>query len=109
MWFIFLREGDFMAKLVITRQHLLTPAELRTLLEQMEVQSSTMSDTLNLLRELVTFEQKYGLASDVFYARFMRGEMGDDMPYIKWAGRYELYLEAKHELENQLVEKATAV
>jgi hypothetical protein len=27
----------------------------------------------------------------------MRGEMGDDLPYIKWAGRYELYLEAKQE------------
>jgi len=32
----------------------------------------------------------------------MRGEMGDALPFIKWAGRYELYLEAKQELESQI-------
>ncbi len=46
----------------------------------------------------MTFEQEYHFASDVFYARFMRGEMGDALPFIKWAGRYELYLEAKKEV-----------
>ena len=55
-----------------------------------------------LLRELVAFEDKYDMASDVFYARFMRGEMGNDLPFIKWAGRYELYLEAKQVVDNRL-------
>ncbi len=91
-----------MAKIIITKDNLPSLAEFKALLEQMEAHSSPLDDILGLLRKLVAFEQKYNMTSDVFYARFMRGEMGDDMPFIKWAGRYELYLEAKHELESQI-------
>jgi hypothetical protein len=58
---------------------------------------------------LVSFEEKFDLASDVFYARFMRGEMGDDLSFIKWAGRYELYLEARQEFDKQLAEMPMTV
>jgi hypothetical protein len=95
-----------MAKVTITQDNLLSLTEFQTLLEQIEARSSTMDDILGLLRQLVAFEQEYGLASDVFYARFMRGEMGDAMPFVKWAGRYELYLEAKQEIESQLTAAA---
>ncbi len=91
-----------MAKIIITKDNLLSLGEFRAVLEQMEDRSSLLDDILSLQRKLVDFEQKYNMASDVFYARFMRGEMGDDMPFVRWAGRYELYLEAKHELEAQL-------
>ena len=84
-----------MAKITITKDNLLSLDEFQILLEQMDSRTSAMDNILGLLREIVSFEEKYNLPSDVFYARFMRGEMGDDMPYIKWAGRYELYLEAK--------------
>ncbi len=92
-----------MAKITITKDNPLTLAEFKALLEQMEARSSTMDYIFRLLRELVAFEEKFNMPSDVFYARFMRGEMGDDLPFIKWAGRYELYLEAKQEIDNQLV------
>jgi hypothetical protein len=49
------------------------------------------------------------MATDVFYARFMRGEMGDALPFIKWAGRYELYLEARQEIDKQLAKTPIAV
>ena len=62
-----------------------------------------------LLRDLVTYEDKYNMATDVFYARFMRGEMGDDLAFIKWAGRYELYLEAKQEIDNKLADLPVTV
>ncbi len=91
-----------MAKITITKDNLLSSTEFKALLEQMEARSSPLDDILGLLRDLVAFEQKYSMASDVFYARFMRGEMGDAMPFIEWAGQYELYLEAKHELASQL-------
>jgi hypothetical protein len=97
-----------MAKVTITKDNLLSLTEFQMLLEQMEERSSTLDDILGLLRQLVAFEQKYNLASDVFYARFMRGEMGDDLPFIKWAGRYELYLEAKQELDQQLADASVA-
>ncbi len=94
--------GVFMAKIIITKDNLPSLAEFKALLEQMEAQSSPLDDILSLLRDLVAFEQKYNMASDVFYARFMRGEMGDAMPFIEWAGQYELYLETKHELASQI-------
>ena len=91
-----------MTKLTFTQDNLPGSAEFRELLEQGEARRSMMEDLLSLLRQLVSFEQKYKLASDVFYARFMRGEMGDDLDFIKWAGRYELYLETKQDIEARL-------
>lgn len=92
-----------MARITITKENLLSRDEFQALLEQTESRSTSLDNVLRLMRELVTFEEKFGLASDVFYARFMRGEMGDDMPYVKWAGRYEMYLEAKQAIDAQLV------
>lgn len=91
-----------MAKITITKDNLLTLAEFKALLEQADTRSSTMDYIFRLLRELVSFEDKFNMATDVFYARFMRGEMGDDLPFIMWAGRYESYLEAKQEIASQL-------
>ena len=93
-----------MAKITITKDNLLTLDEFKALLEQTETRSSTMDYIFRLLRELISFEDKYNMATDVFYARFMRGEMGDELPFIKWAGRYELYLEARQEIDNLLAE-----
>ncbi len=93
-----------MAKITLTKNNLPSPKEFNKLLDYTEQNQSTINDILSLLRELVTFEQEYQLVSDVFYARFMRGETGDTLPFIKWAGRYELYIEAKQELESQIAQ-----
>jgi len=98
-----------MAKITITKDNLLSLAEFKALLEQMETRTSTLDYVFRLLREIVVFEKKYNMTSDVFYARFMRGEMGDDLPFMMWAGRYELYLEAKHKIVSQLTEVAVTV
>lgn len=98
-----------MAKITITKDNVLSLDEFKTLLEQTETRSSTMDYIFRLMRELVSFEEKFNMATDVFYARFMRGEMGDGLPFIKWAGRYELYLEAKQEIESQLAETPITV
>ncbi len=97
-----------MAKITLTQDNLLSLTEFQTLLEQLENRNSPLEDILGLLRQLVAFERTYNLPSDVFYARFMRGEMGDDLPFIKWAGRYELYLEAKQEMNQQLADMSIA-
>jgi hypothetical protein len=97
-----------MAKIIITKDNLLSLTEFKALLEQTSARSSILEDILGLLRELVTFEEKYNMASDVFYARFMRGEMGDDLPFMMWAGQYESYLEAKQEIASQLAEVTIA-
>ena len=82
-----------MAKITITKDNLFNLAEFKALLEQSETRSVTMDYIFRLLRELVSFEERFNMASDVFYARFMRGEMGDDLTFIKWAGRFELYVD----------------
>ena len=41
-------------------------------------------------RQLSDFERRYSLTTQEFYARFLRGEMGDGRDFIVWAGLYEL-------------------
>lgn len=98
-----------MAKITITKDNLLSLDEFKALLEQTETRSSTIDYIFRLLRELVSFEDQHNMATDVFYARFMRGEMGDELPFIKWAGRYELYLEARQEIDRQLAKAPMTV
>ncbi len=52
--------------------------------------AETKRALLNLRVDLQTFEQKYGLSSEVFYQRYERGEMGDDEDFMVWAGLVEM-------------------
>jgi hypothetical protein len=91
-----------MARITITKDNVPTSEQFKEMLELLEARDSPVESILSLMRQLVAFEQQYGMTSDVFYARFMRGEVEDNVPFIRWAGRYELYLEAREELENDL-------
>ena len=42
------------------------------------------------------------MTSAEFYAKYKRGEMGDDRDFVQWAGRYRLYCELKDEIEMSL-------
>jgi hypothetical protein len=42
------------------------------------------------------------MSTEEFYERFMRGEMGDAMDFIRWAGRYELYCRVKDRVDQAL-------
>ncbi len=91
-----------MHKITMTQDNLLTPEEFKEWLEQSDDDISPLEEMLLLMREMITFEQKYKMRTEKFYARFMRGDMGDDMDIMEWAGVYELYLDAKAEVEFQL-------
>ena len=41
-------------------------------------------------RELKRFEEKYGLASKDFYAKFNRGELGDEEDFFEWATLWDV-------------------
>ncbi|MBU0511000.1 MAG: hypothetical protein KJ638_04770 [Chloroflexi bacterium] len=43
-----------------------------------------------LRRQIQDFESYYSLKTQEFYARFLRGEMGDNRDFIVWAGLHEL-------------------
>ena len=47
---------------------------------------------------LVDFEKRYKMASEDFFENMERGEMGDSLDFIEWAGEYELLLKAKGKL-----------
>jgi hypothetical protein len=39
--------------------------------------------------------QKHGMSSSEFYERYQRGEMGDEMEFMRWATKFEIYEEMK--------------
>ena len=65
------------------------------LLQEASEQYDPVDKLLALDRELIAFEQKHGMASALFFLRFEAGELGDALDFIRWAGRYELYLHLK--------------
>ena len=59
-----------------------------------------MDDFVQLVRDLTLLEQKHGLDSAEFYQRYQRGEMGDEMEIMRWASKFEIYVEVKEDMDN---------
>jgi hypothetical protein len=43
-----------------------------------------------LASQIVAFEKTHGMDSEVFYAKFQNGELGDDADFIEWASTIEM-------------------
>jgi len=77
-----------MAKVIIQAQ---TAKNLTTLIKlalenQLRIIGFGIAKTKKKLAEL---EMKYGMKSKDFYEEFQKGERGDEILYIRWAGEYE--------------------
>jgi hypothetical protein len=77
-----------MARVIIEAQ---TADNLKTLIglaleNQLRIMGFGIAKTK---RKLETLEREYGIGSKAFYEEFQKGELGDDMKYIRWAGEYE--------------------
>lgn len=55
-------------------------------------------DVEELHAHLLKLEERFGIASEEFYARFEAGEMGDDADFIEWASFFDMYQNAKGRL-----------
>lgn len=77
-------------------------AELRQLLQDAEENYDPIEELLHLERQLAQLEQAHDLTSVEFYRRYQAGEMGDDVAFVAWAGRYRLYLRLKRTISNSL-------
>jgi hypothetical protein len=66
------------------------------------VYTSPVEALAALIRSLVAYEQRYQMSSADFYARYQRGEIGDSIDFVEWAGDYPHYQEIKEELERKL-------
>ncbi|MBS1253818.1 MAG: hypothetical protein MAG451_02871 [Anaerolineales bacterium] len=42
-------------------------------------------------------ELHYVMGSEEFFVRFERGELGDDVDFVRWAIKYEIYQETETE------------
>lgn len=99
-----------MNRIVINKENQPSPEQFSQMVDRMMENATPFNLLMSAMSDLAAFEAKYKIPSDVFYARFMRGEMGDDIPFMHWAGQYELYLEERQKIEEKvsLVESSYA-
>ncbi|HEV8714499.1 MAG TPA: hypothetical protein VGX03_16940 [Candidatus Binatia bacterium] len=79
-----------MAKVTI-RFHETTPQQRRKMLRDLAKRVDLNESLEELITTLRQFEDKYGMSTVEFYARFMAGKMGDTREFIKWAGIFARY------------------
>ena len=87
-----------MVKFHFTQENMPTPEEFQRMLKEAVARSNPIDELLELLRDLVAYEEQYDMMTEEFYERFMQGELGDAEDYISWAGDYEVYLRFKHRI-----------
>lgn len=79
-----------MAKMTI-RFNETTPQQRRKMLRDLAKQVDVNESLEELIATLRKFEDKYGMSTIEFYARFAAGKMGDSRDFIKWAGAFQSY------------------
>jgi hypothetical protein len=85
-----------MAKVTI-RFHETTPQQRRKMIKDLAKRLDVNGSLEELITTLRKFEDKYGMSTVEFYARFMAGKMGDSHDFVNWAGafvRYQRLLQA---------------
>ena len=48
--------------------------------------------------DLVTFEEQYKMASDLFFQRWKTGELGDVADFMEWSTLYQMTCEMRERL-----------
>ena len=79
-----------MAKVTI-RFHETTPQQRRKMIRDLAKRVDVNESLEELITTLRQFEDKYGMSTVEFYARFMAGKMGDARDFIKWAAAFQSY------------------
>ena len=95
-----------MTELSFTQENMPEPEEFQMLLAEAMARSNPLDELLELALELREYEQKYGLSSRVFYAKYQQGEMGDSGEVMDWAMAYDSFLERKTRIETALMREA---
>ncbi len=79
-----------MAKVMI-RFHETTPQQRRKTIRDLGKRLDVNESLESLIATMRGFEDKYGMSTVEFYARFAAGKMGDARDFIKWAGAFASY------------------
>jgi hypothetical protein len=64
---------------------------LRSRIEEINQKSNDIYESMKY------FEKKYGMKTEEFYKKFVRGELGDDMDFFEWKASTEIYNELRNE------------
>lgn len=65
-----------------------------------------LSDIHSLEEDLLAFERKYGIRSEIFYASYISGEESEDDDWVldfgEWASVYRTWLARQAEYRNEI-------
>ncbi len=65
-----------------------------------------LSDIHSLEEDLLAFERKYGIRSEIFYAAYISGEEPEDdnwmLDFGEWASVYRTWLDRQAEYRNEI-------
>ena len=95
-----------MTELVFTQENMPEPDEFQRMLAEAVAETSPVDSLLELAVELSEYERQYGMTSFEFIERYQRGELGDDLDMIDWAGAYHLFQRLKRRVEIALMHAA---
>lgn len=79
-----------MAKVTI-RFYETTPEQRRKMIRDLAKRVNVNESLEELITEMREFEDKYGMSTVEFYARFAVGKLGDSQDFIGWAGDFMMY------------------
>ena len=80
----------------------MTIKQLREMMSEAGEKYDPLEELLQLERQLANFEQRFKISSQHFFERYQEGQMGDDVEFVRWAGRYRLYLRLKETISKSL-------
>ena len=63
---------------------------------------SPLDALLIVAKRLSRYETETGMESEEFFARYSKGEIGDEARFIDWANDYRHYLSLRSELDKKL-------
>jgi hypothetical protein len=69
---------------------------------EIQTYSSPVEALEALVREMISFEIRYGMVSQEFYRAYSEGRLEDISDFVEWAGDYRQYLGLKQELAQAL-------
>ncbi|MBN3961290.1 antitoxin TumA [Nostoc sp. NMS8] len=64
--------------------------------------TSPLDALIALTKQLNTYEIKYQMNSEYFFAKYSQGETSDDEVFVEWAANYQHYLALHQEIKSQL-------
>ncbi|NER39090.1 MAG: hypothetical protein F6J93_34915 [Oscillatoria sp. SIO1A7] len=72
-------------------------------MQKQQVQyTSALDALLAVAKRLSLYEHQHNINSKVFFERYSKGELPDDVIFIEWANDYRHFLGLRREIEKKL-------